>query len=175
VPVDPRSENGVSQACRCPSHDLAIPKPGSQGVCGRTQGNTAPRLAEVLEIDVDMIGSATVEGISVLVQIGEEGLDVPLLVLARRKGPSPFLALALEEIFEPRIIAAKRRSLIVFQAAKPFQKAAGDGTEVRLRPARSSGPARCYSSSCPSSRDGLELCNFEAMFSGPSLDLLRDG
>ena len=73
MPVDPRSEHGVGQACRCPSHDLAIPKPGSQGVCGRTQGSAAPRLAEVLEISVDVIGSEAFEGISLLVQIGEEG------------------------------------------------------------------------------------------------------
>jgi hypothetical protein len=79
-------------------------------------------LAEVLEISVDVIGSEAFGGISLLVQIGEEGLDVPLSVLARFQGPSLFLALGLEEIFEPCIIAAGRRSLIVFQAAKPFQK-----------------------------------------------------
>ena len=139
MPVDPRNENGASQARRCPSHVLAIPKPASQGMRGRTQGNAIPRLPEVLEISVDVIWSEAFEGISLLVQIGEELLDVPLSVLARCQGRSLFLALGLEEIFEPRVIAAGWRSWIVCQASKLFQKAAGNGTEILLRPARSSG------------------------------------
>ncbi|PYU02408.1 MAG: hypothetical protein DMG38_00400, partial [Acidobacteria bacterium] len=46
------------------------------------------------------------------------------------------------------------------------------GTEILLRPARSSGSPLCHSSRSPRSGDGLDLCSFEAMFSGPLLDLL---
>jgi hypothetical protein len=132
-------------------------------------------LAKVLEISVDVIGSEAFEGISLLVQISEEGLDVPLSALACCQGQTSFLALGLEEIFKPSIIAAGRRSWIVCQAAKPFQKTACNGTEVLLRPARSAGPPLCHSSRCPRSGDGLELCKLEVMFSWRSLDLLGDG
>jgi hypothetical protein len=129
-------------------------------------------LAEVLEISVDVIGSQTFQGLSLSVEIVKEVLDVPHSVLARRKSQSPFLALVSEEISEPRIIAPGRRSLFVGQAAEPLQKAGCNRTEALSRPARSHGPTLSHPSRCPISRDGLKFCSFEAMFSGPSLDLL---
>src|SRR5215831_18131453 len=151
-----------------PSLDLTIPKPGSQSVCARTQRNAAPRLAEALEISVDVIGSEALEGMSLLVKISEEALDVPLSVLPRCH--SPFLPLALKEIFEPLIVVSGRRNWIMCRAAKPFQKAAGNGTEVLLRPARSIRPSLCHSSNCPRSGDSLELCSIEAILPGILLD-----
>jgi len=132
-------------------------------------------LAEALEISINVIGSEAFEGRSLLVQVGEEVLDVPPSILARFRGQSPLLRLGLEEIFEPRMIATGRGRRIVCQTAKPFQKAAGNGTEVLLGPARSGGPSLSHSSRCPRSGDGLELCGFEAMFSGILLDLPGDG
>src|SRR5260370_40723626 len=68
---------------------IANPKPGSQGMRGRIQGNAAPRLPEVLEISIDVIWREGFEGVSLLVQKGEEALNVPLPALARCQGQSP--------------------------------------------------------------------------------------
>src|SRR3974377_458303 len=139
--VDPGSENGIGHPRRDPSRGLAMPKPGSQGVRCRTQGNATPRLAEVLEISVDVIGREALERKSPLVQIEEEMPDVPVSVLARCQRQPALLALDLGEIFQPCIMAARRRGWIVCQAPQPFQKAASNGAEVLLWPARRGGPA----------------------------------
>ena len=60
-----------------------MPKPYSEGARGRTEGNATPRLAEVLNISVDVIGGEAFERISLLIQIREELPDVPASVLAR--------------------------------------------------------------------------------------------
>src|SRR3974377_2029156 len=93
--VDPGSENGIGHPRRDPSRGLAMPKPGSQGVRCRTQGNATPRLAEVLEISVDVIGREALERKSPLVQIEEEMPDVPVSVLARCQRQPALLALDL--------------------------------------------------------------------------------
>src|SRR3974377_474653 len=127
--VDPGGENGSGQARRDPSRGLAMPKPGSQGVRCRTQGNATPRLAEVLEISVDVIGREALERKSPLVQIEEEMPDVPVSVLARCQRQPRVAALDLEEIFQPCIIAARRRGWIVCPAGPPVPKAATKGAE----------------------------------------------
>jgi hypothetical protein len=109
----------------------------------------------VVEISVDVSGGEAFERIPLLVQIEEETPDVPVSALARSQRQPPSLALYLEEIFEPRIIAAGRRTLLVSQAAKPFQKAASNGVKLFLRPARSGSPSLCHAPRCPGSGDGL--------------------
>jgi hypothetical protein len=131
-------------------------------------------LAEVLEISVDVISSEAFKGKSPLVQIEEEMPDVPVPVLPRCQRQPAFLALDLEEILEPRMIAARWRGWIVCQAAEPLQKAASNGAEVLLRPVRSGGPCLRYAARCPASGDSLKVSSLEAMLSGPALDLLGD-
>jgi hypothetical protein len=77
-------------------------------------------LAEVVEISVDVRRREAFERMSLLVQVQEETPDVPVSDLTRGQRQPPSLALYLEEIFEPRIIAAGRWIRIVRQAAKPF-------------------------------------------------------
>lgn len=43
-------------------------KPGAQDPRNRTQGNTTPRLAEVREVSVDMIGGEAFERLALLSQ-----------------------------------------------------------------------------------------------------------
>jgi hypothetical protein len=128
-------------------------------------------LGEVIEISVEVIGGEAFERVPLLVQIEEEPSDVPVSVLARCQRQPTSLALFLDEIFKPRIIAAGRRTRIVSQAAKPIQKAASNGAELLLRPVRRGGPSLCHASRCPRSGDGLEVGSIKAMLSRPPLDL----
>ena len=171
VPVDPRSKDGVGQTGRYPSHLLAIAKPGSQGMRGRTQGNTVPPLPEVFEISIDVIWREGFEGVSLLVQKGEEALNVPLPALACCQGQSPFLAFGPKEIFQPRIIAAGRRTGIVRQPAKPLQEATSNGIKLFLGLAEIGSPSLSYASHGPGSRDSFEIGGMETMLARPSLDL----
>src|SRR5437773_8100211 len=171
VSVDPRSKDGVGQTGRYPSHLLAIAKPGSQGMRGRIQGNAAPRLPEVLEISIDVIWREGFEGVSLLVQKGEEALNVPLPALARCQGQSPLLAFSLEEIFEPRIMAARRRLWIVRQPAKLLQEVTSNSIKLFLWPAGVGSPSLSYASRGPGSRNSFEIGGMETMLARPSLNL----
>jgi hypothetical protein len=131
-------------------------------------------LAKAAEIRVDVAGSEAFEGITLLVQVEEETPDVPVSDLASGQRQPPSLALYLEEIFEPRIIATGRWIRIVRQAAKPFQKAASDGVKLFLRPAKGGSPSLSHASRCPGSGEGLDLSRMEAMLSRPPLDLTGD-
>jgi len=119
-------------------------------------------------------GGKAFEGVTLLVQIGKEAPDVPALDLARGQRQPSFLALDLEEILEPRIIAAGRWIWIMCQPPKPLQKAAGDGVKLFLRPARGGSSSLCYAPGCPRSGEGIEAGSPEAMVPRPPLDLTRD-
>jgi len=119
-------------------------KPGAQDARSFAQGNTTPRLAEVREISVDMIGGEAFERIALLSQIEEELPDVPVVVVSRRQCQPTFSALYLKKIFDQRVIGTWRRIWIVGQAAKPIQKVTSNRVELLLGPARSSGSSLCH-------------------------------
>jgi hypothetical protein len=79
-------------------------KPGAQHPRNRAQGNTTPRLAEVHEISVDMIGGEAFKRIALLAQIKEELPNVPVLFVSRRQCQPTFLALDIKKIFNQRVI-----------------------------------------------------------------------
>jgi hypothetical protein len=149
-------------------------KPGAQDPCNRAQGNTTPRLAEVREVSVDIIGGEAFERIALLSQIEEELPDVPVLFVTRRQCQPTFLALYLKKIFNQRVIRTCRRIWIVGQTAQPVQKAAINRVELLLGPVRSGGSSLCHALHCPRSGDGLQVGSIEAMISRPPLDLPGD-
>ncbi len=57
---------------------------------------------------------------TLLMQIGEALLDVPVMLVARRRRQPTSFALYLKEIFNQRIIWTWRWIWVVGQAAKPF-------------------------------------------------------
>jgi hypothetical protein len=131
-------------------------------------------LAEVLEICIDVSGGEAFERIPLLVQIEEETPDVPVSVLARGQRQPTCLALDLEKIFNQGVIGAGRLIRIVRQAAQPTQKAASNGAELLLRPARSGGSFLCHASRRPRSGEGLKVRSTEAIIARPALDLTGD-
>jgi len=131
-------------------------------------------LAEVVEVSIDVTRGEVFERISVLIQIREETMDVPVPILARGRGQPASLALYFVEIVKPRIVAAGRRNRIGSQAAEPLQETASNGVKLFLRPARSGSPSFGYASRCPRSGDGFQIGSIETVVSRPPLDLLGD-
>jgi hypothetical protein len=73
-----------------------MPKPRSQGARGRTYGDATPRLAQVVEISVDVTWGEAFERITLLVQVEEETPNVPVSDPARGQRPPLSLALYLK-------------------------------------------------------------------------------